>query len=223
MADHRNRVSGLLFDEGGLGKDLRDNASRNPVPDGSGYHTNKGVTWGAFVQLSKKLGYQATPELFYKMPKDIWLKIYKIGFWDAVKGDQIKSQAIADMVSDIGFNSGPGRAAQLAQRACNNLGYKPRLPESTTFGPLTLEALNKESNTKIKERQLLLELGKVRMDFFRSLEDWPTFKNGWTTRVENLVTQGLKIIGKPKIAGLFFLGAAAAMVVIYKNETSNSK
>jgi hypothetical protein len=31
--------------EGGLSKDSRDQAAKDPVPDGSGYHTNIGITW----------------------------------------------------------------------------------------------------------------------------------------------------------------------------------
>ncbi len=207
MANYKNRVAGLLFDEGGISKDPRDNAARNPVPDGSGYHTNKGVTWSAFAMLAPKLGYAATPELFYKMPREVWLKIWKVGFWDAVKGDKINSQAVADMISDIAYNSGPGRAAQLTQRALNNLGYTPKLPESMTFGDLTLKGVNQMTNTKAKELALLKEIAKVRLAFLQSLDDWSWAKNGWTARVKRLVDEGAKLISSKTGLGLLFFSS----------------
>jgi hypothetical protein len=39
----------ILKWEGGLSKHPRDSAARHPLPDGSGYHTNKGITWRVFV------------------------------------------------------------------------------------------------------------------------------------------------------------------------------
>jgi lysozyme family protein len=197
MANYRSRVSGMLYDEGGLSKSPLDTtAARNPVPDGSGNHTNKGVTWAAFSMLGPKLGYKATPQLFYSMPQEVWLKIYKVGFWDQIKGDQIKSQAIADMVVDIAFHSGVGRAGQLTQRALNRLGQKPPLPESTKFGSVTLAAVNKQSRTKSGETALLAMITKVRMEFLQSLSTWESFKNGWTKRVMNLYDSGMELIKK---------------------------
>jgi hypothetical protein len=38
----------ILKWEGGLSKHPRDSAARHPLPDGSGYHTNKGITWRVF-------------------------------------------------------------------------------------------------------------------------------------------------------------------------------
>jgi lysozyme family protein len=82
--------------EGGLSKDPKDKASAFPVPDGSGHHTNKGVTWATFTGLASEVGYKATPQLFYNMPDNIWLAIYKIGYWNPVQGDKINSQGIAE-------------------------------------------------------------------------------------------------------------------------------
>jgi hypothetical protein len=66
--------------EGGLSKDVKDSASKNPVPDGSGYHTNKGITWTSFSENASKLGYDGSIENFYKMPENIWIKIFTKGY-----------------------------------------------------------------------------------------------------------------------------------------------
>ena len=41
----------ILKWEGGLSKHPRDSAARHPLPDGSGYHTNKGITWRVFRSI----------------------------------------------------------------------------------------------------------------------------------------------------------------------------
>jgi lysozyme family protein len=217
MADYRSRVAGLLYDEGGLSKSALDTtAARNPVPDGTGHHTNKGITWAAFAMLGPRLGYKPTPELFYRMPKDIWMKIYKIGFWDAVKGDEIKSQAIADMIVDIAFNAGPGRAAQLTQRALNRMGHKPALPENTTFGPLTLRGVNQFSRTRNQQISLLSRLREVRIAHWQSLSNWETFKNGWMNRVDKLYREGLEIIKKNAGTGIVVFALAFGSWYLYQ-------
>ena len=60
--------------EGGWSKDPLDPAAAFPVPDGSGVHTNIGITWKTFAANAEKLGYAATPKNFKNMPPDIWLK-----------------------------------------------------------------------------------------------------------------------------------------------------
>ena len=45
MADYRLIIPFIKSKEGGLSKETSDTASADKVPDGSGYHTNKGITW----------------------------------------------------------------------------------------------------------------------------------------------------------------------------------
>ena len=110
MADYRQITGWIKKWEGGLSKSKSDYASKFPVPDGSGYHTNEGVTWKTFETLAPKLSYSATPQLFYAMPDDVWGKIFKYGFWDVTRGDEIKSQAIAETLADWAWASGSGIA-----------------------------------------------------------------------------------------------------------------
>lgn len=104
--------------EGGLTDDIDDNASKYPVPGtytkikkgkphtSSRWHTNKGVTWATFKSNAVKLGYSATPELFFLMPKEIWLKIAKSRYWDILYLDQYQSQAIANILFSWQWMSG---------------------------------------------------------------------------------------------------------------------
>jgi lysozyme family protein len=74
----------ILKWEGGLSKHPRDSAARHPLPDGSGYHTNKGITWRVF-----RSQYGNTTDAvnrFYKMTHDDFRGIYKL-YWNGVKAD----------------------------------------------------------------------------------------------------------------------------------------
>jgi len=70
--------------EGGLSRKTSDTASSHPAPwvynGESGWHTNKGVTYSTFVSLASQIGYAITPENFFNMSNDLWIKILKVGF-----------------------------------------------------------------------------------------------------------------------------------------------
>jgi hypothetical protein len=113
MADYKKIVNFIKAKEGGLSSATTDTASRNPSNCGNGsngkpYHTNKGVTWGTFKDLSSKLGYSASCDNFKKMPDDIWGKIYKDGYWNPMQGDRIQNQAVANTFVEMAWLSGVG-------------------------------------------------------------------------------------------------------------------
>jgi hypothetical protein len=71
----------ILKWEGGLSKHPRDSAARHPVPDGSGYHTNKGITWRVFRSIYGSS--QDAVVRFYRMTHDDFRGIYKL-YWNGV-------------------------------------------------------------------------------------------------------------------------------------------
>ena len=113
MVDYKNLVGFIKLKEGGLSGDKQDLASSTPSncgKDSKGrlYHTNKGITWATFKGLASKGGYEASCDNFIKMPDSVWLKVYKVGFWDAVQGDRIQNQAIANTFVEMIWSSGIG-------------------------------------------------------------------------------------------------------------------
>ena len=113
MVDYKSIVSFIRKSEGGLSGDKQDLASSNPSPcgkdsQGRPYHTNKGITWSTFKGLASKGGYEASCDNFMKMPDNVWLKVYKVGFWDEVQGDRIQNQAIANTFVEMAWGSGVG-------------------------------------------------------------------------------------------------------------------
>ena len=187
--------------EGGLSKDRRDQAAKDPVPDGSGYHTNMGVTWTTFKGLAAKVGYTPTPKLFYEMPKKIWLGIYKVGYWDLVQGDRINSQAVAELCADWVWGSG-GYAISLIQKTLNKLGANPPLPGSYVFGPKTLKAMN-DAIKKRGEKAVFEALHNARKQFLLNLAANPAysaFGTGWQNRLNDFYGFASKLVTENPVA-----------------------
>jgi lysozyme family protein len=168
--------------EGRLSKDKRDRAARHPVPDGSGYHTNIGVTWQAFLFNGPLLGYHPTPALFYEMPKEIWLRIYKLGYWDSMKADQINSQAIAEFLVDWAWGSGPSLAARKLQTYLNKHGYGLKI--DGVLGAISIGCLNHHIAKK-GERAVFNDLFKEKTAFLKTVPSFKTFGKGWTNRMND--------------------------------------
>ena len=164
--------------EGGLSKDPRDPASKFPVPDGSGYHTNMGVTWQAF----KAHFPQGTPQEFYNMFDKLWLAIYREGYWKAVKGDEIKSQIIAEFIADWAWGSGPGTATAYVQTLLKNAGYLQ--PVTQLFGPVTLGNLHAMIDSK-GERAVFDALYSARTSFLQSIKGFAVYGVGWMNRMRD--------------------------------------
>lgn len=194
MANYRLIIPHILQSEGGLSKNPDDNASAYPVPDGSGNHTNKGVTWKTFVDLASKIGYTATPQLFYSMPSDLWGKIFKQGYWNQFLGDTIQAQAVANMFADGFWIGGGSKQVKAVQTFLKSQGFNVSV--DGVCGPQTVAAINKFSSDPVKQKTLLDVAYNAQMSFFQSLPDWPTFKNGWTARFQSLYTFSLDFLKK---------------------------
>jgi lysozyme family protein len=120
MADYTNIVSFIKSKEGGKSSATTDTASRNPSPCGNGsngypYHTNKGVTWETFSS-NASLGYTASCSNFLAMPNNIWGLIYKKSYWNPMKGDEIRNQAIANSFVEMAWGSGVGGATNMLKQ-----------------------------------------------------------------------------------------------------------
>ena len=177
--------------EGGLSKNPQDPAAAFPVPDGSGFHTNMGITWKTFSGNARKLDYAATPQNFKKMPPDIWLKIYKKGFWDGVRADQINSQAIAEFLADWAWGSGPLTTAKNLQRFLLTTGSI--LVVDGKIGPVTLGLLDGLAQ-KRGERVVFEDLDRSKRNFLKGVKNFSTFGLGWFNRMDDFRNYAVGII-----------------------------
>lgn len=184
MADFNAIVPLIKQWEGGLSKDATDTASKFPVPDGSGNHTNKGVTWQTFLTNAAKLGYQPTIANFYKMPDSIWVPLFKRSYWDFyISGDKIKSLSIALFLVDWAWGSGNWAAKNLQQVL--NRSFNAGLKVDGVMGAHTLNVTN-----SVDQKKLLDLLKAERIDFYNQLiKNNPSqkkFEKGWKARTESV-------------------------------------
>jgi hypothetical protein len=144
------------------------------------------------------------------MPDDIWLKVFKVSFWDYVTADKINSQAVAELIVDWVWGSGGGIAVPYIQRYLNSKGHYTGAPG---WGNLMLTALNKEI-AKRGEKAVYDDIYKLRYDFLDNLgkNTYPQFRTGWLNRMKDFYNLSINTIaenpGKTTIVGLLLVSGA---------------
>jgi len=172
MADHRQIVPFFYKWEGGTSNDKSDSASSYDCGIG-GIHTNKGVTYGAWVGVFGTNQVQR----FLDMTDCDWGLIFKSKYWDRVKGDDINSQAIANVLVSWAWGSGSRTAVKQIQRVVNT-------PVDGVIGKITIGAINADD-----EVELFDECIKARESFFRYIAvrnpKNKRFLKGWLNRLRD--------------------------------------
>ena len=148
MATINKKMLSFFFKwEGGLSRDTSDSASSYPCPtalDGKkGYHTNKGITYKTWVAFHGK---KKNKEFLNMTDEDV-IDIFKKGYWDKVKADKIKSDAIAVCLTSWAWGSGSTTAIIHIQRL---LG----LTQDGIIGKITLGAINECDEVELFDRMV---------------------------------------------------------------------
>ena len=183
----------ILSKCGGVSNAKTDEACHDPVPDGSGNHTNKDVTWGTFAGLASQLGYVATPALFYQMPPDIWGKILRNGFFGPIGGEVMKTQVIAFIVSEFAWGSGDGPAVRKAKQVLAGMAvYGPFNIYDGRPYPGFIAACDKADPVKF-----INAFHAAKLAFYKLLPTDKDNDKGWAARAEALRELLLKHIGAP--------------------------
>lgn len=180
MANIKNVLPFTKAWEGGLSRATTDKASANPAPwtyaGANGWHTNRGITYTTFVGNAAKLGYAITPENFFLMPDEIWMKIAKKIYWDGFLLDQVRSEAIAAALFNWAWGSGDyGGGESLEKYLFEKHGI------TATNDATRVAAINKLALTK-GEETIFRELIAHRKAFFESLGQ-PANLKGWLNRL----------------------------------------
>ncbi|UKE45747.1 glycoside hydrolase family 108 protein [Xanthomonas cerealis] len=173
MADFTVFFPTLLQHEGGFVND--------PVDPGGA--TNKGITLGTFRRYAKSL-LQLEPSLdnLRALSDAQAAVIYKTCYWNAVHGDEIALQPLAEILFDFQVNAG-SNATKLLQRVLNDQKPTLQLPAYGKFGAATLVAL-----LAADQRDLYARYKQGRRDYYRRLVDAKPalgkFLKGWLARVD---------------------------------------
>lgn len=110
--------------------------------------------------------------------------IYRRGYWDAVRGDDLP--AGLDLVAfDAAVNSGPSRGAKWLQTA---LG----VTADGKIGPKTLAAAGRADPAWV-----IRMASDLRLHFLLGLSTWPTFGKGWQRRIDDVQARALAMASIP--------------------------
>jgi lysozyme family protein len=136
-------------------------------PDDPGGATNKGITHRTYADfLGRPL--EDVDEL-KNIPEEHVQLIYKQGYWDKVKGDELPS-GVDFCIFDWSVNSGPSRAVKALQKAV-------MASQDGAIGPKTLAAVSEFS-----AEDIIKSVAEQREAFYKSLRTYPTFGRGWLRR-----------------------------------------
>lgn len=107
-------------------------------------------------------------------------RIYRAGYWDAVKGDELP-RGVALMVFDAAVNHGPARARKWLQEAAG-------ATVDGIIGPKTLAAVRAAS-----PGLLIREFGALRALGYVATGQMGTFGKGWMRRLMGVVQESTRI------------------------------
>jgi len=209
MVNYKNIIPFIKIREGGLSSAQTDTARKNSSPCGNGkngfpYHTNKGVTWLTFSSNAKTLGYSASCSNFLSMPDEIWNKIYKLVYWDGMKCDDLKNQAIANTFVEWSWGSG-------VYGATNSLKKFFKEKYNKNFSNIDeIVSFSNNLNIEKKTPELFENLYDWRNNFFESLNQ-PANIKGWLNRLS-----AFYILNKPYATSksTFVIGSVVALGVV---------
>ena len=137
-------------------------------PRDPGGATQKGITLARY--RAWKRDQSITPGQLRQIGDDEVKAIYKAGYWDTVRGDDLPA-GLDFAMFDFAVNSGPARAVKTLQRIVG-------VPADGVMGTMTLNAVRGR-----KAGELIDALSDARLSFVRSLGTFDAFGKGWTRRI----------------------------------------
>ncbi|MCC7442753.1 MAG: hypothetical protein IT285_14050 [Bdellovibrionales bacterium] len=178
MARFEPALAAVLLREGGF--------VNHPADRGGA--TNMGIT---LATLSQFRGRTASVADVQSLKREEASRIYRRNYWDALKLDDIASQALAEMLFDQAVNAGVRAAARRAQACVNRLvPANQKLVEDGQFGSKSVAAVN-----QLPARELALafvkatQLAYAEMVVARGTQ--AVFLVGWLRRSHELLDQAL--------------------------------
>lgn len=152
--------------------------SNNPADPG--HATDFGVTQAVYDAWRRSKG-EFVQSVRAIEPAE-YQAIYRMQYWDAVRGDQLYIGLDLAMFDDA-VNSGPVTAIKALQRALD-------VSVDGQFGLETLGALGKVTD----KAALIQTICNERVSFWRSLSTWRIFGRGWSARGNGIQAKALAML-----------------------------
>jgi lysozyme family protein len=152
-------------------------------PADPGGATNMGITLATFRSWSDRPDAGATA--VQDMGRRTAMAIYRMLYWNPLRADALPG-GVDLSVFDFGVNAGIFGSARLLQRA---LGFSGDEADGC-IGPITLGATDKAN-----PQTLIDDLAERQVAYYRGLEDFPTFGNGWLARTQARRQAALALAG----------------------------
>ena len=201
MANYKNILSHVKTNEGGYSADPRDNQSKNPS-DVKGLdkrypnlpvHTYRGVAYASWKEYARRKGFVPTGKSFVNMTLAQWEDFLKTLYWDAIYGDFIKSQGIAEILFEAIWGGGSKNLVVDLQTFLRKKGFN--IAVDGAMGKQTYTAINEFTGKSQKnETELVKYLTAERLKYLQSLSDWSNYSKGWTRRLYEIQDQALKYV-----------------------------
>jgi len=169
MADFNKIIGFIRKSEGGYVNDPKDRGGETYA----GVSRKHNPTWAGWAIVDKHKPLNTGDKINDHTLEQAILELYRKNYWNAIAGDAIKSQAVANMLFDWQVNSGDIASKTVQRLVSAN-------PDGV-IGDKTVAAINNTAN-------LLTLLKQARIDFYKNIaaKD-PTqvkFLKGWLARVE---------------------------------------
>lgn len=148
--------------------------------------TNLGITLDTLTGWRRKMAGGAgqavavTAEDVRNLSRDDATEIYRAEYWNALNCDNLPA-GVDLVVFDFGVNAGPVRAARLLQQAVH-------VDQDGQVGKITTGAAQ-----SIDPAHIINTFSNGRMEHYRSLGNWETFKDGWTRRTQEIAAAALEM------------------------------
>lgn len=149
------------MNEGGF--KLTNNANDRGGLTYAGISRNRNPAWEGWAYIDKSVP-----------PVELVRKFYKENFWDAVRGDEISDQSVAENLFDFAVNCSPKSSVKLSQISVSVV------PDGV-LGPKSLEAINSFDPTLFKALFALAKIAYYRDIVNRHPNQLSNFK-GWVNR-----------------------------------------
>ncbi|MFN8356300.1 MAG: glycosyl hydrolase 108 family protein [Spirosomataceae bacterium] len=158
----------------------------------NGKHSSRGITLATYRawRLSKGIS-TTTIDDIKRITISEAKEIYKTWYWDALMGDFVKNQAVAEIMVDGKVNGGFSLV---------NLQKQLGIMADGKMGAKTLAAINQANQAKLHAK-LLADRKAHYANLIRAQpQKYAQYKNGWANRLNNFVFEHSSEIGAGTIA-----------------------